>query len=169
MDLTVDYSDVDPQSIGESNFAKPGWYHLRIDNVTEFTDYLQFTCMIVGTVPGNESEIGKTVKERLYGTTVFKKIISTIQVATGLVTKDDIQKMKDNGIKITLNPHDFLGTSCVGYYKEDSYEKDGVVKKNTKIGFGWYHPESETAVNSGVKLSEAVLASAASGEFDAFA
>lgn len=170
MDLTVDYSDVDPQSIGQSNFAKPGWYHLRIDNVTEFTDYLQFTCLIVGTVPGNESEIGKTIKERLYPSTVFSKIVANIQVATGLATKDDIQKMKDNGTKITLAPNDLLGRSVVGHYKEEEYEnKDGRKSKLTKIGFGWYHPESESAKNSGVKLSEAVIASAASDEFDAFA
>ena len=166
MAYKVNLNDVDPEKIGESNFAKPGWYHFRIDAANEYNEYLGIDNIIVGCVPGNESELGKKVKERLYDNKVFDKIAASVLVATGVYTKPQLSEMKAKGESPSFEFDDLIGRSFVGHYREEEYEKsDGSGKgKSTKIGFNWYHPESETAKNSGVKLNSAVLAAGNSSD-----
>lgn len=158
MSFEIPLDEVDTKQVGGFEKVSPGFYHAYITDVEEQGgkkgEMVVYFQILRGTTPGQEGISHREQFSREPKQTPIKKVLA-LAIACGLTTRDELDRMKDEGRRPELE-----FTQCIGrqvcLHLEPSTGTDG----KSYFGMHWdevWHPFDKRA--SKIPLDASWLAS----------
>jgi len=172
--MSIDFflDDIDTDNLDGYDSVAEGRYHFSVAGV-EFNERgtLVLDCeVLAGTVPGQE---GKVHREYFNAPNEnskpgVKKRFLQLALATGIVTKDQLDQIKQSGQPFSPDWNLMVGRQFCGEVTIEEYvANDGTTKSSAKLGFNIWSLQSPKA--QGIPLASTFTEGEEGGADDPFA